>query len=214
VNNPLVSIVIATMGRTSSLDACLESVRNNTLISHEVVLVLPKTVCLPTTLFNKYNPRLIFEDSSSGCVAAYNLGFRNAYGRFLVHINDDCEVLPSWLDNMMRAIGEKDALGAFAFMEPDTNGEFVARSIWGRPYANFGFSKKELFEKLGYWSSDFLHYGADPDMGLKFWHAGYPVIPVMDAKVIHHCVVDDARKEHLREPASNMLQKKWRGIFW
>ena len=200
------------MGRPC-LETLFESIRKSTLtISYEIVLVVPKSVSLPTKLLNEYKPRLVLEERPTGCVAAFNSGMRAARGKYIAHINDDCQVCPGWLDEMLSLVGDRDVLGAFYIQEPDTDG-FIVNSLWGKLYANFGLAKKSLFEELGYWDESYFQYGGDPDFALKVWHAGYQVVATPKAKIIHHCIVDEHRKEHLREDAYNQLVRKWKGIY-
>lgn len=211
MSKPLVSIVVATMGR-GSLARLLESIRAYTEVPYEIVLVAPKEVTFPVDLLSKYNPRLVFEEKATGCVSAYNIGFKESRGEFLCHLNDDCEVCPNWMSAMLDLVGDRDVQGAFYLKEPDTNG-FIINYIYGKLYGNFSLAKKSLFERLGYWSSDYIQYGGDPDFSLKVWNAGYEVVATPDAKVIHHCIVDEHRKEHMREEASNKLHERWGARF-
>ena len=115
--------------------------------------------------------------------------------------------------NMMNFINDEDVQGAFYIREPDRDG-FFTNSLFGKLYANFGMVKKSLMEKIGYWSEEYSHYGADPDASLKFWQSGVMVAATPDAKIIHLCINDEHRKEHLRDAAGTRLQEKWRGIFY
>jgi len=110
-------------------------------------------------------------------------------------------------------VGDRDVQGAFYLKEPDTDG-FVVNKIFDRLYGNFSLVKRSLAEQVGFWDESFVHYGADPDFSLKLWNAGYEVVATPKACVIHHCVQDEIRKEHLREDASNHLVEKWQGVFW
>lgn len=208
---PLVSIIIPTIGRTASLERCLESVRRNTTVPYEIVLVIPKSVALPVKLLEECT--LVYEEEPTGCVRAYNKGLRVARGKYLAHLNDDCEPCPSWIDNMLALIGNRKVLGAFYFKEPDDK-DFHTNSLWGKLYANFTFASRELFEEMNFFDDvNFKHFGFDPDFSLSVWHAGYEVVATPDARVIHYRVEDEHRQEHLREIASTNLYKKWKGIF-
>lgn len=207
---PLVSIIIATMGR-GYLRKCLWSIELYTPVPYEVVLVMPESVEFPFS--TEYHPRIIREAEPRGCVAAYNKGFREGQGKFLCHLNDDMEVCPNWMTAMLELVGDRNVQGAFYLKEPTTNG-FIVNSIYNRLYGNFSLGKKSLYEELGYWDEIYTHYGGDPDFSLKVWHAGYEVVATPLAKVVHHCINDGVRKEHLREADCAKLSTKWKGIFW
>lgn len=210
---PLVSIVVATAGRFS-IHNLLDSIQSHSdNIPYEVILVTSQaSIDNLKDAQNFNNVVFVFEPEMRGCVKAFNLGFKAAKGKYIVHLNDDCEVCAGWLTEMLDTIRDRNVLGAFYVKEPGT--DFIINELWGRPYANFGMIKKSLMEKLGYWDESFVHYGADPDFGLKVWHAGYAVVSNPKARVIHYCAQDEHRKEDLREPASTILQERWRGIYF
>ena len=138
--SPLVSIVFGTIGRPSHISKCLESIKKFTPIPYELVVVVAnghtETVeILRNTPFCK----IIIEENPSGATAAFNKGFVESNGRFIVHLNDDVEVLDGWITNMLRAIGDQDTLGAFCFFDDAVPSlGFTVYGQNGKPYANFG----------------------------------------------------------------------------
>jgi GT2 family glycosyltransferase len=214
VPNPIVSVAVASLRTGDPLIRLLESIRGATAKEYEVIIATPKIGTEIQERIEREHPaRFVFDGNASGCVAAFNLAFSESRGKYICHANDDLVYLPNSIDIVLDAIGDRDVMGAFAFQEPDTNGQFLTRTIFGIDYANFGCIKKSLFEKLGYWDSRYTMYAADPDFGLKMKQAGYEVIPVPNAKIIHYCIWDENRKEHLRDAASSKLVEKWKGIF-
>lgn len=211
-----VSIVIATAGRTTELMRLLSSIKKHTRgIGYEIVIVAPKNKELSVkaiSLLSRLPCRLVWEDAPDGCVKAFNLGFRAARGRFIVHLNDDCEVTAGWLKNMLTLIGNRKVQGAFYLSEPDREG-FLTNVIFEKLYANFGCMRRDLMGKLGFWDERFQHYGADPDFGLKVWHAGWEVVSDPSARILHYCVVDEHRREDLRSGAFDQILEKWQGVF-
>jgi hypothetical protein len=226
---PTVSVVIAAT-RFDALKTLLSSIGRHTRgIDYELVIVMPFPVPIDVADWRNWRAwpdrkRLdvlptwpgvaltLIRDPHQGCVKAFNLGFKAAAGRYVVHLNDDCEVVEGWLANMLKAIGDRDVLGAFTISEPDREGWFV-NVLWGKLYANFGCIRRDLGEKLGWWDESFAHYGADPDFAMKVWQKGWTVEDVPDARIIHYCINDENRQEHLREAASTRLVEKWKGIF-
>jgi GT2 family glycosyltransferase len=207
-NSLLVSIVVASL-RFDYLRILIKSIDENTRsISHEIVLVTPGEP--PEDIAERC---VVIHDGGVGCVAAYNLGFRAAIGKYIININDDCFFCPNAIPNMLNFINDEDVQGAFYICEPDREG-WITNSLFGKLYANFGMVKKSLLEKVGYWSPEFVHYGADVDVSLSFWAHGIMVAATPDARVIHLCINDEHRKEHLRDAAGTKLQEKWRGIFY
>ncbi len=214
---PVVSIVIATLGRHPYLKRCLEGIREHSDVPHEVVLVTTaenRNALIQEGIGTEPETRFVLEDKPNGCVRAYNLGFKSAIpvSDFIVHLNDDCEVTPRWLSIGIDYIAGKDAMLAYFYRDPNYDKPTI-NSVWGMLYANYGLIPKSFMQELGVWDERFTHYSADPDFSLRVWYAGHGVIATPDAQIIHHYVQDGIRKEELREPDSERLKAKWRGIF-
>ena len=213
---PIVSIVVASMRCGGPLKNLLDSIKKFTPDIYEIVLVTPALPVYLGKSILEYNEfvRIIEEPEPRGCVHAFNLGFVAARGKFVAHLNDDVEVTEGWLTSMLDFVGDGDCQGVFYIKEPDTNG-FIVNYLFGKLYGNFSLIKKSLMEELGYWDEKtFEHYGADPDFSLRVHRAGYIVAALPTAKIIHHCINDSVRKEHLRSDAGTKLQQKWRGIYY
>jgi len=165
---------------------------------------------LPTDVLETH-PKLVFEESPSGCVRAYNLGFLASTGDWICHLNDDTEVCPNWLC-ILDLIQDRKSQGAFYLKEPDTNG-FITNTVFNKLYGNFSVFPREFLSAVGLWDERYLHYGGDPDYSLQIYAQGYTVISTPDAKVIHHCE-QVARQEHLRAEDCAKLSSKWKGIYY
>ena len=86
---PTVSIIIPTLGRTSSLRDCLESLWAQTFQDYEIIQV-----------------------TEEGELAALrNEGAKRARGEYLIFIDDDVVCEPQWLESIVRIFRETDVAG-------------------------------------------------------------------------------------------------------
>lgn len=205
---PVVSIIVPTLGRPQALDACLCSIRDTVHIEHEVIAVPVAGDNATCTVLSHHSwVRVEQQPMRGGCVQAMNMGGRAARGRYLLHINDDCQLLPHSVANAIRfleapvhanvgqaAFFHNSPVRRNIFQQITLDGEwFHVGHVRGLCYANFGLATRALHESLGYFDERYFMYGADPDFSLKVWHrAGLSVMPCPGA-LIRHLELNDER---------------------
>src|SRR5262245_59687632 len=95
---PKVSIVVATYHRCQWMQRCVEMLRANVDVDHEVVVVgSSRGEGTEEWLAAQADLRFIRETQREGCCKAYNKGFRAARGRYVMWLNDDSYPLPGAL---------------------------------------------------------------------------------------------------------------------
>jgi GT2 family glycosyltransferase/glycosyltransferase involved in cell wall biosynthesis len=105
--DPLVSIIIATMGQPARLLSCLRSVAESTHdVDYEVVLVLNGVDELDRSAIARYvrGARTITSRVNRGFAAASNLGAAAGRGPFVALLNDDTLVERGWLGALVEAV--------------------------------------------------------------------------------------------------------------
>jgi len=218
VHEPLVSIAIPTLGRPDMLTACLDSIEQTVRAPCEVVLSMVEddreTIArVSERPRGAFVLRTVVEPIRQGYVKAINAAFRAATGRYLLYLNDDCELQPHSVDNALHVMSTPHArdIGLLAFFH-DTpvrrnvfaqidveERRYVVCHVRGLCYANFGLGPRELFERLGYFDERFFMYGADPDFALRIWHETDLRVEPCPGALLRHAEVSDARAEHERE---------------
>lgn len=204
------SIISGTVNRGEHLAKFVDSIITHTDIPYELILLNAGDgeIRIP----NYPECKIIREYPRLGFAKGYNRGFKEAQGRYVVYLNDDCVVTPHWA---IRAIQFMDknpwcGLGALYFSESGPNGPFQIRQWLNLYYANFGIIKRELGEQLG-WIDEFLHtYGSDNSISFKVMVAGYAVAGIPDCKILHNPIVDKNKMENINkqpEDARNLLLK-------
>jgi GT2 family glycosyltransferase len=101
LNDPYVSIVIATSSRYESLDKLLNCLRNQTYQNFEIILVCIKADEVIRRLSLKYNAKFL-EDQGKGLCYARNLGIREAKGKIVIFLDDDVILDRDWVEIVVK----------------------------------------------------------------------------------------------------------------
>jgi len=96
----MTSIVICTKNRLEYLKALVESIRRYTQDYEMVVVDDVSTDGTGTWLDTQKDIRHISYTKSIPVAEAWNLGVKEAKGKFVCILNDDMEVTPNWLENL------------------------------------------------------------------------------------------------------------------
>lgn len=115
----MVSIVIVTCNQWAFTQQCLESLRKNTRVPHEVIVVdNGSSDGTADRLRGQADVRLVENGENRGFPAAANQGLRAARGEFLLLLNNDVVVPAGWLERLAEALRQRGELG---LVGPSTN---------------------------------------------------------------------------------------------
>ena len=204
-----VSIVVPTYNRLPRLQRCVDMIRQNVTLTHEVIVVEGcSTDGTRDWLRRQPELHVILEPAREGAVKAFNRGFKASRGEYVTWLNDDAYPLPGALeaavefarrpenaDVGMVALYHNDRAARNLLDEIEHEGEtYHICNVRGYPYANFGLIRRELLVRLGYADERYYFFGFDPDLSLKVQvKAGLKVIGCREA-LIHHDEDHDERK--------------------
>lgn len=205
----IVSIVVPTFNRLERLRRCIDQIRQNVQVPHEVIVV---EGCSDDGtgdwLADQHDLRIVRETRREGAVRAFNKGFRAAGGRYVMWLNDDAYPLPGSVEAAVAMIERPDLadLGMVAFYHNWHSERNVLDRVWhdgrsyelchvrGYPYANFGLIRRALLERVGFADERFYFFGFDPDLSLKVQLLeGLKVVGCRRA-LVHHDEYHDDRK--------------------
>lgn len=111
---PSVSVVIPVYNNLSYTETCWNSVRKNSKIPFEL-LIVDNGSDEPVQYFaGQNNYRCIRNEKNLGFAGAVNQGIRNTNGEYVAILNNDCIVTPGWLERMIAHIEEDDTIGIVA----------------------------------------------------------------------------------------------------
>ena len=173
-----------------------------------------------------HDVRHVVQPTRGGAVQAMNLGFRAATGRYMMQINDDCELMPYSIANAIRFLQapghEHIGLAAFFHNSPvrrNVYAQIMVEDVWyyvchvrGLCFANFGLAERTLYERLGYFDERFFMYGADPDFSLKVWHEAKLDVEPCPGALVHHLELEDDRgalERGAQQTDNAKLFEKW-----
>lgn len=214
------SIVIPTYKRDEDLEECLDSIRKNTKMSVEII-VLHGGFESTEKICKKYDAISMLDNARKdgkrvkGLWAIINEGIKAAKYDYVMYLNDDCLVLPDWDKNAAKYFENEEKLGLLVLKSKGIgqNPEFrIAEGGYGFPCANYAIINKKmglLFDEKYDW-----FYG-DADLPLEIaYKTDYKIKTTEENMVIHNHKIDENRKEHedgkdVYDPDFMFYEKKW-----
>jgi GT2 family glycosyltransferase len=123
-----VSVIVSafTTSRMQELSECIEALMQQTLIPHEVLLVIDHNEAMLRSAIASFpSVHVVSNDHAVGCSGARNCGASHATGDIIAFIDDDAVADREWLTALTRAYADPTVLG--------TTGRMVPRWPHGRP---------------------------------------------------------------------------------
>jgi GT2 family glycosyltransferase len=159
-HGPLVSVVIATHDARAMLQECLDSITRQTYGPIEIVVVDGGSGDGTREMVAGY-PRAVVVDApgNPGFAPAYNLGLRAATGRYLLCLNNDTELEPDAIGQLVRvATARPRHLAAVCAMTRDWRLRPVVESL-GNVVGSYGFGSGRYAGFV-----DFGQFARDPEL--------------------------------------------------
>ena len=215
-DQPIVSVIIPVYGHWDYTRRCLESVE----------------LALPTTPFevivvDDASPddsadrvaacpgvRLVRAPWNLGFIGACNLGAEHARGELVMFLNNDTEVQPGWLDELVAVVEDREDVGLVGskLVYPDGRAQESGGIIWADGTGwNYGRNspagepwlqtvrevdycsgaalliRRDLFERVGGFDKRYAPaYYEDTDLAFAVRAAGYRTVVQPASVVVHH----------------------------
>ena len=215
---PLVSIITLNYNQTSTTCAFLESTRLLTYPHYEIIVVDNHSTVDPTDQILAVDApyvQLIISQENLGFAGGNNFGMRYAKGDYIFLVNDDTEVTPSLIEDVLAPFLEDKRVGVvspkikfydhpdviqyagFQRMNPYTGRTVMVgnheldRGQWdisGETYGAHGAAmmiKREVIEKVGMFSDTFFLYYEEWDWSTRIRRAGYKIFYQSRAVIYH-----------------------------
>ena len=207
LNQPLVSIIIVNFSGKILLENCLKSLKNITYKNYEIILVDNNSNDDSVEFVRNNYPEITIIElpKNYGFVRPNNLGAQKAKGQYIFFLNNDTEVTPTFLENLVKVLDNNEKIGICQslLLKPDnsvdSSGDFI--NSLGIPFSSKEritnqrkilsakgaalMIRKNLFEKLGMFDEQFVFSFEDVDLGWRSWIYGYEVVLVPNSIVYH-----------------------------
>jgi GT2 family glycosyltransferase len=208
LNVPLVSIIIINYNGKSYLEKCLESIKKIKYDNLEIIVVDNNSTDGTMEFLVQNYPSIITLklDKNYGFAKPNNVAAKIAKGDFLLFLNNDTEVTPNFLTELVQVLVGNDQIGICQSLllkpngEIDSSGDFIdtigvvynskkpidkIREISSARGASM-IIRKELFLDLGGFDEQFFVSFEDVDLGWRTWIKGYKVVINPKSVVYHH----------------------------
>jgi glycosyltransferase involved in cell wall biosynthesis len=106
-----VSIIIATKNRSEFLAGCIQSILKQTILNQIEVLVIDKSSSdKDKKIVDNYQKQFknikYLRQRSTGLYAAWNIGIKNAKGKYLINLNTDDRLKSNAIENLSSALDQ------------------------------------------------------------------------------------------------------------
>ena len=202
VTSSRVTVGIVTKDRPDSLRECLESLTVLGDILAEVIVIDDTSdvvidsafVGLPEPVASRL--RVIRHQHNEGCIVARNTMVREASTDYVLLIDDDAALLSrTSIDDACRLMDAHPHVGAVACAMAERNGSPwhpatqpapVDYTCYVRSFIGFAhIVRRSLFLELGGYRESFYFYGEEKDYCLRMIHAGFDIVYMPSARVVH-----------------------------
>jgi GT2 family glycosyltransferase/tetratricopeptide (TPR) repeat protein/MoaA/NifB/PqqE/SkfB family radical SAM enzyme len=208
----ILSIVIVTYNSAKDIGACLESVRANTVLPYEIIVV--DNASQDNTrerLRGLQLEKLILNPANNGFSKGCNQGIGLAEGDHIVLLNPDTRVTHRWDERLVHHVGDDiGAVGPLSnyvaglqkyehYTDARLSNNFAAEALAENLYSQNGGQGKEtklligfclliprkVIEEVGNLDEELFLGNDDLDLSLRIRSKGYKLIVATDAFVFH-----------------------------
>ena len=204
---PKVSVIIVNYNGKALLEKCLESLSKVNYENFEIIVVDNNSTDGSIELVTKnYTSIILLKlNSNKGFAEPNNIGAKIANGKYLLFLNNDTIVTPSFISEMVQVIenDKKIAICQSLLLKPDesvdSSGDFIdplgvvynstkktdeIREISSARGASM-LIRKNIFDILEGFDEKFYVSFEDVDLGWRTWMIGYKVILTPKSVVYH-----------------------------
>ncbi|MCE5258569.1 MAG: glycosyltransferase family 2 protein [Chloroflexi bacterium] len=216
LNAPLASVIIPNWNGIKLLRPCLDSLRKQTLSPIEIIIVDNNSADNSVEVLRTEYPDVVTLalSTNKGYTGGCNAGIYAARGRYLVLLNNDTELDPRWLEELVHCLSLHPEAGIatsriMLFDQRQTlnaagdtfgrDGLPDSRGVW-QPYSQayategyvFGGSggamalRREMLAETGLFDESFFMWCEDVDLSWRCQLLGWKCIYVPDAVIYHH----------------------------
>ena len=181
VGEPDLSVVVAQWDQRHHTQRCVESVRRNTDVPYELVLVDNGSGPDAASYARLAADVPVLNDRNLGFAGGMNAGLDAARGRWVAFVNNDTVLPPNWASRLIESLGQGDGRAlAVPAVTAAGNGRTVRQApgvtvehlprFEAPPSAVVYLMERELMTALGAWGEEFpIASAEDIDLCFKLW---------------------------------------------
>lgn len=212
---PLVSIIILNWNGEKHLAECLRSVLNTTYKPTEVIVVDNASSDNSLEVLSFFSVKVVRNEKNVGYAAGNNIGFQHAKGKYVVTLNNDLKVAPTWLDLPVKRFEEDPQLGIVScrqmeYSNPEiidtlyiTASDFLLPSPagFGKVFDHFpeynreryvfganGASavyRREMLDRIGLFDERFFAYHEESDLCMRAFLNDWKCLYIPSSVIFH-----------------------------
>lgn len=197
--NPLVSIVTLCWNRKEDILESLKEIHKIEYDNLEIIVVDNNSTDGTCEAIEEIFPDVkVIKMYKNIGIEAYNIGFKNAKGEYIVILDDDSFPAPNAIMRMVDRFTNDSDLGVVAFdvrnyynydevtmVNYVDNKEAISEEYWmGFNGAGAGIRRK-LFEEIGFYPEEFFLYYNEADTSFRVWNAGFKIVFFSDIVSYH-----------------------------
>lgn len=197
--NPAISVVLITYNRVNELINCINSLSSQTLKDFEIVLVdNGSTDGTPEFIEDKHpEVRMIRLPYNKGVPEARNIGAVNSKGNLLFFLDDDATIEKDTLQKIYKRFENDQSTSIVACNLVDNEGKPLINRKYDKQYHTADFPggavaiKKDIFQQLGYYPSNFFYASEETDLSFRIYNAGFYIKYCPEILVFHNTSVSE-----------------------
>jgi GT2 family glycosyltransferase len=203
------SIIIPTFNNINYLKKCIESIKKNSVYTHEIIPHVNEGTDGTLDYLKNNNITYTYTDYNSGICTGMNMAAKKAKTQYILYAHDDFYFCPNWDHVLKDEINKINHNNFYLSGTMVNNGQIqldcgsdletfneerLLKEINNANYYDFQGSTwaphlihKEMWNKVGGFSEEFFPgTGSDPDLNMKLWKQGVRIFKgINDFKVYH-----------------------------
>jgi hypothetical protein len=212
----LTSIIVTTWNSFDLTKQCIDSIKENTSIDHEIILVDNGSKDgsierLEKNFRNLKNLTIIKNKVNKGFAYALNQGYRAAKGHYVVYLNNDAFVTKGWLEELIKTIDSNEKFAVVGVKEVSPmqfkDKKFIEKIKQKENREKLTLpvgwiTKKKFIKEIGYTDAEHFSpiYGEEADWNFRARKKGYKIVECSKCIVVHFSSQDSSkgigRKNH------------------
>jgi glycosyltransferase involved in cell wall biosynthesis len=232
------SILIPTWNNLEFLRCCVESIRKNSSIEHEILVYVNEGTDGTADWCAENDIKFLHSEKNVGVCTALNALFELSSERIICYVNDDMYLCPEWdkaLMQQIESIGHEKFYLSSTMIEPEDTGNKCVLSPFdfGRTPQNFdedglleslpqmrkpdwsgstwppNVMHRKMWEKIGGYGEEFSPgLYSDPDVSMKLWQEGVRIFKGLGESRAYHFMSRSTGRVKMNDGKKTFL-KKW-----